>query len=441
MQMPEINAPESKALFERAKHVMPSGYTRQMAVQNPHPIYAAEADGCWVTDVEGVRRVDFINNFTAMIHGHNHPEIIRAVHEQASKLMSSIMPTESEIELAELLCERIPSCEEVRFMNSGTEAVMMAVKAARAFTGKTRVAKMEGGYHGQFDLTETSFQPMPDKWGDPKAPASVAHAAGTPQSVLDEVLVLPYNDIEASRDLLRAHADELAMVILCPFRLQLGLVEPRQDFIAMLRDECTKLGILLVFDEVMCLRTSFHGTQGLRGITPDLTTMGKIIGGGMPIGALGGSKQVMSVFSVDDGDPKVKHSGTFTANPMSMHVGYVSMNLLTREAFDELERLGQRLCDGLEAIRVDLGIDGYVEGTGSLAALVLHDKHIDNWRDLFDAAVNGLIHRIEVYQRLLMEEGLSTMRGGFVLSTPMDDDVIDFTLAGVRRALTKMQTL
>ncbi len=437
----DIEAPVSSALFDRARKVMPSGYTRQMAVQKPHPIYAAQADGCWITDVEGVRRVDFINNFTALIHGHNHPVITQAVNEQAARLMSCIMPTESEIELAEIICERIPSCEEVRFMNSGTEAVMIAVKAARAYTGKSRIAKMEGGYHGQFDLTETSFQPMPDKWGDPAAPNSVAHAAGTPQSVLDEVLVLPLNDVEAARGLLRAHADSVAGVIIDPLRLQLGLVEPEQDFLEMLREETSKLGMVLIFDEVMCLRSGYHGTQGRRGITPDLTTMGKIIGGGMPIGALGGSREVMSVFSVDEGDPKVKHSGTFTANPMSMHVGAVGMSLLTPEAFDELERLGTRLREGVDKIRTDLGLPGYVEGAGSLVAFVMHEQRIRCWRDLFDAAVGGLLQRIETYQKLLMNEGLATMRGGFVLSTPMDDEVIDFTLEGVNRALTAMKSL
>ena len=438
MGVAEIQAPISGALFERARKVMPSGYTRQMAVSKPHPIYAAEADGCWVTDVEGVKRVDYVNNFTAMIHGHNHPTIVGAVHEQAHRLMSCILPTESEIQLAELLCERIPSLEEVRFMNSGTEAVMIAVKAARAYTGKPRIAKMEGGYHGQFDLTETSFQPLPDKWGDAEAPNSVAHAEGTPQSVLDEVLVLPLNNIEATRTLLRAHADTLAGVIIDPLRLQLGLVMPQQDYLEMLREETEKLGIVLIFDEVMCLRTSYHGTQGMRGITPDLTTMGKIIGGGMPIGGMGGKREIMSVFSVDDGDPKVKHSGTFTANPMSMHVGYVGMSLLTPAAFDELDRLGMRLRDGLDRIRTDLGIPGYVEGAGSLCAFVMNETPLTSWRDLFDAVMGGFLQRIETYQKLLMEEGLATMRGGFVLSTPMDDDVIDFTLAGVERALTRM---
>jgi len=437
----ELQVPVSRALFERACHVMPSGYTRQMAVQNPHPIYAAEADGCWVTDVEGVRRVDYVNNFTALIHGHNHPEIIRAVNEQAHRLMSCILPTESEIELAELLCERIPSCEQVRFMNSGTEAVMIAVKAARAFTGKTRIAKMEGGYHGQFDLTETSFQPRPDCWGDAKAPNSVSHTFGTPQSVLDEVVVLPVNDIDASRSLLRANAESLAMVIIDPFRLQLGLVPTRPDYLEMLREETQQLGIVLAFDEVMSLRTSYRGTQGLRGITPDLTTMGKIIGGGFPIGALGGSREVMSVFSLESGDPKVKHSGTFTANPMSMYTGYVSMKLLTPEAFDRLDRLGQRLRDGIEKIRIDTGIPGYVDGEGSLCSLIMSPTRLTNYRELAAAAGGGMLQRIELLQKLMMREGVSCMRGGFILSTAMDEDIIDFTLEGVRCTLTRMASM
>ncbi|NIB42461.1 aspartate aminotransferase family protein [Pseudomaricurvus alkylphenolicus] len=435
------NAPKSAALFERSRQVMPSGYTRQMTVQKPHPLYAHHAEGCWITDVEGGRRVDYTNNFTALIHGHGRREILEAITQQSGNLISSIMPTEPEVQLAELLCERIPSCEEVRFMNSGTEAVMIAVKAARAFTGKSKIAKVEGGYHGQFDLTETSFQPSPELWGDPKAPNAVSNQVGTPQSVLDEVVVLPLNDIESSRALLRRHADELSLVIIDPLRMQMGLVEPELDYLTMLREETERLGIVLIFDEVMSLRSSYSGTQGLKGITPDLTTMGKIIGGGFPIGALGGKREFMSVFSIDEGDPKVKHSGTFTANPMSMHIGHVAMELMTPAAFDELDRLGQRLRGELEEIRAHFGIPGYVEGVGSVGALIMSENHIGNYRELALAARNGLLERIAVFQSLLMEEGLSTMRGGFILSTAMDDEVIDFTLQGVRNALAKMKSM
>jgi glutamate-1-semialdehyde 2,1-aminomutase len=431
----------SAALFERARKVMPSGYTRQMAVTHPHPAYVARGEGCWVTDVDGNRRIDWVNNFASLMHGHNKREIVEAIHAQAATVMLAVMPSEWEVKLAELLCERIPSVEQVRFMNSGTEANLMAVKTVRAYTGKHRIAKMEGGYHGQYDLLENSFQPKPDRWGDPKAPTAVAYSAGTPQSLLDELVILPLNDIEASRALLRRHAHELAAVILDPLRLQLGVVAPRRDYLEMLREETQKLGIVLIFDEVLCLRVGYHGAQGLHGITPDLTTMGKIIGGGLPVGALGGRAEFMSVFAIESGEPKIKHSGTFTANAMTMAAGTTSMALMTPAAFDRLDAVNQRLRDGLERIRVDLKIAGVVQGAGSLSSLLMTDLPLNNYRELLFAMASGLAVRIETYNRLLLEEGVYSMRGGFIGSTPMTEDDIDFTLAAVRRALTRMQAL
>jgi len=438
---PEERNPVSAALFERALHVMPSGYTRDLVATKPHPQYAVSGDGCWITDVDGHRVMDWVNNFTALIHGHNRLEIVEVIASQASQLMSAILPTEWEVRLAELICERIPSVERVRFMNSGTEANQVVTKVARAYTGKTRIAKMEGGYHGQYDLLEASFQPRPGLWGDARRPVPVAHNPGTPQSLLDELVILPLNDIEASREILRSRAHELAAVILDPFRLQLGMVEPRLDYLQMLREETSRLGILLIFDEVMCLRVGYHGAQGLLGVTPDLTTMGKIIGGGLPIGGLGGSVKVMSVFDMERGDNRIKHSGTYTANPMSMAAGYVGMSLLTREAFADLAAKGERVREGLEKIRRDLGIEGYVAGAASLSALMMTPTVINNYRELAAAVAGGMAERMGVAQRLLLEEGLLTMRGGFVGSTPMTDDDIEFTLGGTRRALARMKTL
>jgi glutamate-1-semialdehyde 2,1-aminomutase len=429
----------SAALYQRARQVMPSGYTRQMAVTRPHPAYVAHGEGCWVTDVDGNRRIDWVNNFASLLHGHNKKEVVAAICAQARTVMLSVMPCEWEVRLAELLCERIPSVERVRFMNSGTEANLMAVKAVRAYTGKSRIAKMEGGYHGQYDLLEASFQPRPDQWGDAKAPHSVAYSAGTPQSLLDEVLVLPLNDVEGSRALLRRHAHELAGVILDPLRLQLGVVAPRRDYLEMLREESARLGIVLVFDEVLCLRVGYHGAQGLHGITPDLTTMGKIIGGGLPVGALGGRREFMSVFEVDAGDPKIKHSGTFTANAMTMAAGFTSMSLMTPEAFGRLDALNQQLRDGLERIRVELKIPGVVHGAGSLSALLMTDMPLNNYRELAMAMGSGLAAKIEIYNKHLLDEGVYSMRGGFIGSTPMTGDDIDFTLHAVRRAVQRMQ--
>lgn len=428
----------SAALYARAERVMPSGYTRHMAVTKPHPQYAVSGEGCWIEDADGNRKIDWINNFTALIHGHNFRPVVDIVSQQSADLMSCILPTEWEVKLAELLTERIPSVEQVRFTNSGTEAVMMAIKAGRAFTGRSGIAKMEGGYHGQLDLTETSFQPGPANWGPADAPHSVPHAVGTPQSILDEVLVLPLNDIDAARALLHANAHRVGTVIIDPWRLQLGLVSPTREFLHMLREETRALGMVLVFDEVLSLRSSFHGTQGKLGITPDLTTMGKIIGGGLPIGAVGGRRAVMSVFALDDGEPKVKHSGTFTANPMSMAAGFVSMTHLTRESFDHLERLSDRLRDGLRGLIHDMRLPAQVVGDGSMTGLLMTKMSLGNYRELAQAVGSGLGVWIGQFQRALSVEGISSMRGGFVASTPMTMDDIEFTLQAVKRALQSM---
>ncbi len=428
----------SESLFGQAREVMPSGYTRHLVVAKPYPMYADYGAGCRIVDVDGHSTIDFVNNFTALIHGHAKKEIVEVIATQAGRLLSAILPTEWEVRLAELLVERIPGVEQVRFTNTGSEAVMIAVKAARAYTGKPKIAKMEGGYHGQFDLIEASFQPPPDRWGDPARPTPVANNAGTPQSLLDELVLLPLNDIESTRARLRSEANQIAAVIIDPYRLQLGMVEPRPDYLAMLREETSRLGIVLIFDEVIALRNSYHGTQGLLGITPDVTTMGKIIGGGMPIGAIGGSLEVMSVFDVDAGEPKVKHSGTFTANPLSMATGHTGMSLLTREAFDDLAAKGQRLRDGLERVRRDLRIVGRVEGRGSMSSLMMTDQPTTNYRELAAVMASGLLAKTLAYQKLLMAEGVLSMRGSFIGSTPMTNDDIDFTIDAVRRALTRL---
>ncbi|WOE75498.1 aspartate aminotransferase family protein [Alterisphingorhabdus coralli] len=426
----------SSALFERAKAVLPSGYTRQMVVTKPHPLYVSHGEGCWITDVDGNRLIDWVNNFSAQIHGHAKAEIVEAITEQASSVQSTTMPSEWEVKLAELLVERIPSVDKVRFMNSGTEANIIAVKAARAYTGKSKIAKMEGGYHGQYDLLEASYQPMPDAWGNIGEPNSVAYHPGTPQSLLDEVVCLPLNNIDAARAILRSRASEIAAVILDPWRLQVGMVEPQQDFLEMLREETEKLGIILIFDEVWCLRFGYHGYQGATGITPDMTTMGKIIGGGQPIGALGGKDEFMSVFALgEDGVPLIKHSGTFTANPMSLAAGYTAMELMTRDAFDALDSTNDRLREGLEAIRVDCELPGVVQGSGSVSALIMTNIPITDYRTLAFAAASGLLEKLGVFEKALLQQGVMTLRGGFVGSTPMTNDDIDFTLNGYRKAI------
>jgi len=429
---------KSGELFSRSIKVMPSGYTRHMIVQNPYPLYASHAEGAWIWDVDGNKRIDFINNFTCLIHGHGRKEIVDIVQKQASQLMSAIMPSEWEVQLAELLCERVPSVERVRFMNSGTEAVMVAVKAARAYTGRPKMAKMEGGYHGQYDLIESSFSPLPEQWGAKEQPLTVANNVGTPQSLLDEVLVLPINDIEATTALINNNAEKLSCILIDPFRTHLANIEPSVDYLQVLRDLTKKHGIVLIFDEVMSLRVGYNGRQGQVGVTPDLTTMGKIIGGGLPVGALGGSKEVMSVFDIDEGNPKVKHSGTFTANPMSMAAGYVGMSLMTEKAFDRLNNLGDRLASGVNAAINDSGINAFIYGSGGVFSVSMLSEPPKNYRHYFSMCTSNMMNKAARFQQLLSEQGVLAMRGLFVCSTAMTNEDIDFTIAACTKVLHRM---
>lgn len=418
---------------------MPSGYTRNMIVQKPHPMYAASAHGCRLTDVEGASRIDWANNFASLIHGHAKAEVVDAIATQASRLLSATMPAQGEVGLAELLVERIPGVKHLRFMNSGTEANSIAIKAGRAYTGRSKVAKLEGGYHGQYDLLEASYMPTPAGWGAPAAPTPVAHNAGTPRSLLDELVLLPLNDIANMRDILTRHASEVGTVIIDPSGLSLGTgVYARRNFLEALRETTFQLGMVLVFDEVWSLRRSYHGNQGHLGILPDLTTMGKMIGGGLPIGALGGSTEVMSVFAVDLGEPAVKHSGTFTANPMSMAAGLAAMSLMTPEAFAGLQSQGEELKEGLERVLRDNGLVGHVLNQGSMTNLVFTPSMPSNYREYFAQQTPKVISMGKRAQTLMAAEGLHVLRNMFVGSTAITSSDVQESVDSVGRALRRL---
>jgi glutamate-1-semialdehyde 2,1-aminomutase len=428
----------SAHLFARAQAVMPSGYTRNMIVQKPHPSYAAMAQGCLLIDVDGRTRIDWLNNFASLIHGHGKREVVETIVSQASRLLSATMPAEWEVALAELLVERIPSVRQVRFTNSGTEANAIAIKAARAYTGRSKVAKLEGGYHGQYDLLEASYLPTPRGWGERTAPTPMEHNAGTPQSLLNELILIPLNDIGSMREILTRNAAELGTVIVDPSGLSLGSgVQADNGFLEALRETTARLGMVLIFDEVWSLRRDYHGTQGAIGITPDMTTMGKMIGGGLPIGAVGGSIDVMSVFTVENGDPLVKHSGTFTANPMSMAAGTVAMRLMTPDAFASLAEQGARLREGLERVLHDAGREGRVLNQGSMTNLLFTPSIPRDYRSYYAQQTPEVVSLARRMQRLLSEEGIHTLRNMFVGSTAITMAHVDETIEAVSRALVR----
>ncbi len=424
-----LSESKSAQLFERARHTMPGGNTRHMITFGPYIIYADRGEGCRLWDVDGNQYIDWVNNFSSHIHGHASPEIISALSEQLKGLMSCILPAEAELELAELLVDRFEGLEQVRFNNSGTEAVMVAIKAARAYTGRSKIMKTEGGYHGQYDLVETSFLPTPETWGDESCPSVLPFAKGTPQSLLDEVVVVQFNKTEATRELIREHADELAAVIIDPIPARLGFTRASKEYLEMLREETRRYGIVLIFDEVFCARAGYNGAQGEIGVIPDLTTLGKIIGGGLPVGAVGGTREVMSVFDNLAGPLKVSHSGTFTANSMTMVAGLTAMRMLTPEVFEKLAGQGKRLRDGLNREMEAAGFIGRANGEASMSSIQLFQQPANTYRDFVHQSGPGYLQRMLRLHRHMLNQGvLMATRGLMVGSTAMSDADIDETI-------------
>ena len=424
----------SAALYNRARAVLPSGNSRATVFFKPYPLYAVSGAGCMVTDADGVARIDFLNNYTSLIHGHGHPAVLAAARAQIETITAVGLPTESEIDLAELLVDRLAGVDQVRFANSGTEAVMMAIKAARAYTGRPAIAKVEGAYHGAYDFAEVSQISLPTNWGAADHPASARAYHGQPQSVLDEVVVLPWNDVAASRALLEANAARLAGVLIDPMPSRVALSKIDPDYLDMLRSFTAKSGALFILDEVFNLRMGYRGAQGELGFQPDITAMGKIIGGGFPVGAIGGKAAVMSVFNFDEGRPRISHGGTYNANPVTMAAGRAAMETMTPEAFARLAVLGESLRDGLRAALHDANVPGQVSGDASLAMLSLNETPIRTYRDLVGAARHGE-RQVAIQQRLLNRGILTSPALMFALSTAMGEAEIDHVVAEIRGTL------
>ncbi len=424
-------ASRSEALYETAKRLMPGGVSRNTVLRSPHPIYAAYGKGARVTDIEGVTRIDFSNNMTSLIHGHAHPAIVAAVTEQLAKGSAFALATEIEVRYAEHLCSRNSGFEMVRFVNSGTEAVMCCVKAARAFTGRAKIAKVEGAYHGLYDFVEVSQTAKPANWGDPASPLSVPVAEGTPTGVLDDVVVIPFNDPEAALAILDHHKDELACVLVDPLPHRAGLVPATSEFISALRDWTQRHGTLLVFDEVITFRSGYGGAQEWYDVQPDLTAMGKIIGGGFPVGALAGRREVMDVMDPLAARVRFPLSGTFSANPVTMTAGLASMELFDREAVARVNQLADRARTGIaEAIR-DSGAAACVTGGGSMLRVHMKAQQPRNYREAFMGPEESTLVR-SLLEHLLGEGFLMINTGTAAISTAMTERDIDDLVEAMR---------
>lgn len=426
---------ESRRLHERARRVMPGGDTRTSAYWAPYPVFIERGEGCRIWDADGHAYVDFVNNYTSLILGHAHPAVLDAVTRELARGTAYAAPLAPQIALAEMLVDRVPSLDAVRFCNSGTEATLFAIRAARAFTGRERFIKIEGGYHGTHDAVEVSVSPDPDAAGPAGDPRPVPGSPGLPRHVVDDVVIVPFNDLAAVERAFERYPGEIAALIVEPVPGGLSYIPPVPGYLAGLREVVHRHGALLIFDEIQTLRLSRGGAQELFGVTPDLTAMGKIIGGGFPVGAFGGRRDVMDLF--DPNRPgHLHHSGTFNGNRATMVAGQAVLRILEQPQIDRLNALGERLRAGLsETVRAS-GLRAQVTGVGSLSSILLSDRPVTDYRSraAVPAALQSLLHL-----HLLNCGVYSMARGSFSLCAPMTDAEIEACAAAVGDALREMR--
>jgi len=425
--------PKSRAIWEDAKNYLPGGDSRNSIFWEPYPFFVESSSGCHVIDADGFDRVDFINTMTTMILGHAPKVVMRAVEEQLAKGVAYNAPNEHQVRLAKTLCQRIPSFDLVRFTNSGTEATLNTLRAARAFTGKSRFAKAEGGYHGTHDAVTVSLRVDPEQAGDAHKPKSLPSSAGLPEGVLEQVLVIPFNDTQSSLKLLQDNKDQLAAVIVEPVMGSVGMVPATPEFLTMLREFTQANGVILIFDEVISFRVAPGGSQQYYGITPDMTALGKIIGGGFPVGAFGGRRDIMEQYDPTKG-PVVSHAGTFNANPVTMVAGAATLEQLTPEVYRRLAELTEELRKGLRRVCADLEVPVQITGLGSLFGIHFTEGEVRSYRDV--AAGNSRL-RHQMFLGMMNEGFLnaSNMVGG--LSTEISEVEIDSYVAAFRRVLAR----
>ncbi len=419
--------PKSQELSLASAGSLPGG-TRQPYHYGPYPVFAERGEGCYLYDVDGNRYIDLSGCFTAGVIGYAHPKVVEAMAEQIRKGTGFAHPTESRQILADMICERFPSVDKIRYCNFGTEACFYALRIARAFTGKDKVLRMEGGYHGQYDPFVTG--------------GGYATTGGLPRNVKQDALVVPFNDKEAAEKAIRENKDELAAVIVEAVQGGGGIIEARDDYPKFLREVTAKYGVLLIADEIVTFRLATGGAQEFFDYSSDLTTFAKIIGGLTPVGAVGGREDIMDVLVTMKEGPAVLAGGTFAGNPLTMEAGIATLKILTPNAIKRINSLGESLRRGFRAAFRDAGVKGQVSGAGSLSCFhftpeeVINTRVLDRANTEWNAAKLSLLARI-----LLVNRGIMWAVGGFSISTPMSENDINESVLAFADALAEMKPL
>jgi len=426
----------SETLFARAQDLIPGGVNspvRAFRAVGGAPIFMQSAEGAWLTDVDGNKYVDFINSWGPMILGHAPAVVLDAVREALPHSLSYGAPTRREVELAELLIEMVPSLEKVRLVNSGTEATMSAIRVARGYTGRDKILKFEGCYHGHGDSFLIAAGSGALTLGAPDSP-------GVTEGVAKDTLTVPYNDVPALKAAIAANPEQIAAVIIEPVVGNMGLVEPGHGFLAELRALCTEHGIVLIFDEVMTgFRLAPGGAQQLFGVTPDMTTLGKIIGGGLPVGAYGGRADIMNQVAPAG---KVYQAGTLSGNPLATAAGMAQLCYLHEhpEVYEQLEATSARLADGTREIAKELGLNYTVNRVGSMFSLFFTPEPVNNLEDAKKADLPAFGR----YFHGMLKRGIYLAPSQFealFVSTSITDELVDKYLTACRESLVEAHGL
>ncbi|MDX3522703.1 aspartate aminotransferase family protein [Streptomyces scabiei] len=428
----------SAALAEEGKKLIPGGYSRNSFNFGPHAVFVDAGVGAHIDTVDGHRLLDLNNNFTVNVLGHHHPAVTSALQTAIPEGISFGNPSTAEAELACILIDRIPSVERIQFSCSATESCMSAIRVARAYTGKTKIAKFEGGYHGFSDpLHVSAHATLTPEYGTAETPTAVPESGGISLEDVGNAVVLTQNDWAGCEHILRTQADDLACLIMELQSGAGGLVVLEQEFVQKLRDLTSELGIVLIFDETISLRAGYHGLQGVYGVTPDLTVMGKIIGGGLPLGALGGSAEVMSVLE----NGTVTISGTHHGHKLSLIAGAACMGALDEAAFDRLNSQAARIMNDLNAWSASRKSPFVVYGKGfshmAYGYMKAPGLTVQTHRD-YARNLDG--EKTQICSLELANRGFFPVhRGEFSLSLPMSDDDISSYIAILKEIVLELE--
>jgi glutamate-1-semialdehyde 2,1-aminomutase len=423
---------KNQTLFERAQRIIPGGVNspvRAFRAVGGTPPFMVRGEGARITDADGRSYIDYVGSWGPLVVGHAHPDVVRAVNEAAARGLSFGAPTDLEVELAEELARRVPSLELVRLVSSGTEATMTAIRLARGFTGRDAVVKFEGCYHGHADSLLVKAGSGALTLGQPSS-------AGVPADLARHTIVLPYNDSDVVQHLFDAMGQRLACVIVEPVAGNMNLVAPRPGFLEALRERCSRSGTVLIFDEVMTgFRVAPGGAQALYGIRPDLTTLGKVIGGGMPVGAFGGRRDIMERIAPLG---PVYQAGTLSGSPVAVAAGLATLRALFRPGvFDGIDSAARRLTEGLARIARERGVAFSAQHVGSMFGLYFRATPPQTYDEVMQCdreAFNRFFHA-------MLERGVylapSAYEAGFVSAAHGEREIAE-TLAAAKEAFASL---